>query len=263
MQTLDLPVEQMLPRVLLAREYDTVAMRHKTVKRTSEYYELSFFTEGSGKVTIQGAEYPICRGAIRFTPPGVVLSSTPDYRCITVYFDFGPNTGVCHNPVLDGIPPFFETACGQLPLFEAILSAYSSEQITAKVRQNLLLLDLLATLFEETRSQDTYCDTVHLCIRYLRAHFAENITLETLGALTGYSGLHLMRLFVRDTGRTPHKWLTAIRMLHAQKLLTETEKNLEQIALECGFSSVSHFKTLFKEANACSPGTYRKNARQV
>ena len=257
----ELALEQMLPRVILIREYDTVAMHHKVAQRISEYYELSIFTGGTGRMIIEGAEYPVRRGAIRFTPPGTVLSSIPDYRCITVYFDFGDNR-VYHNPVLDGIPAFFETACGQLHLFEALLKAYGSEQITARLRQNQLLLDLLATLFEETRSQDTYCDTVHQCIRYLRTHFAEDVTLQTLGELTGYSGLHLSRLFLRDTGRTPHKWLTAIRMLHAQKLLTETDKNLDQIAAECGFGSVSHFKTRFKEANACSPGTYRKNTRQ-
>lgn len=263
MQPVELPAEQMLPRVLLVRDYDTVAMRHKTATRVSEHYELSIFLSGSGSVTIQGAQYPVSRGAVRFTPPGTVLTSIPDYRCITVYFDICPGGTPCHNPILDGIPRFFETACAQLPLFEALLKAYQSEALTARMRQNQLLLDLIATLFEETRSQDTYCDTVHMCIRYLRAHFAENITLETLGTLTGYSGLHLMRLFVRDTGRTPHKWLTAIRLLHAQKLLTETEKKLEQIASECGFGSVSHFKQLFKEANSCSPGAYRKNARQI
>ena len=257
----ELPLEKMLPRVILVREYDTVQMHHKVAVRTSKFYELSFFTEGTGRMIIQGAEYPVSRGAIRFSPPGTRLSSIPEYRCITVYFDFG-DSRVYQNPVLDGIPAFFETPGAQKQLFEALLKAYRSEQITAKLRQNQLLLDLLATLFEETRSQDTYCDTVHQCIRYLRSHFSENVTLETLGALTGYSGLHLLRLFVRDTGRTPQKWRTAIRLLHAQQLLTETEKNLDQIAAECGFSSVSHFKTLFKEANACSPGTYRKNARQ-
>lgn len=260
MQTAELPVEQMIPRILLVRNYDTAAMGHKTRTRTSKFYEISLYTGGNGKLTIQGAEYPVCRGAVRFTPPGTVLSSAPNYRCITVYFDFGPGTGICHNPVLDGIPVFFETACEVLPLFESLLEAYHSEQITAQLRQNHLLLNILATLFEENRSQDSYCDTVHTCIRYMRANFAENITLETLGELTGYSGIHLMRLFVQNTGRTPHKWLTAIRMLQAQKLLTETDQNLEQIAMACGFNSVSHFKTLFKQTHACSPGAYRKNA---
>lgn len=263
MQTVELPVEAMLPRVLLVRRYDTVAMQHKIKERVAEHYELGIYMEGDGRVSIRGAEYPISRGAIRFIPPGTVLSSVPDYRCITVYFDFGMEGVVCHNPVLDGIPSFFETACEQLPLFEALLKAYHSEEITARLRQNMLLMELLATLFEAVCSKEEYCDAVHLCIRHMREHFAEDITLESLGAMTGYSGLHLMRLFVRHTGRTPHKWLTAIRLLHAQKLLTETEKKLEQIAAECGFNSVSHFKTLFKQNNNCSPGAYRKNTRQI
>lgn len=263
MQTVELPVEAMLPRILLVRHYDTVAMEHKIKKRVAEHYELSIYMEGNGTVSIRGAEYPISRGAVRFVPPGTLLSSVPDYRCISVYFDFGVENTVCHNPILDGIPCFFETACQQLPLFEALLKAYHSEQITARLRQNMLLMELLVTLFEEVCSKEADCDAVNLCIRYMREHFAEDITQEALGAMTGYSGLHLMRLFVRHTGRTPHKWLTAIRLLHAQKLLTETEKKLEQIAVECGFNSVSHFKTLFKRINSCSPGAYRKNTRKI
>lgn len=262
-ETMDLAVEAMLPRVLLVRMYDTVAMQHKIRQRVSEHYELTFYMEGDGRVSIHGAEYPACRGAVRFTPPGTVLSSVPDYRCITVYFDFGKTGVVCHNPVLDGIPSFVVTACEQLPQFEALLQAYQSEATTAKLRQNMLLMELLAVLFDEACSRKEYCDSVHLCIRYMREHFAEDITLETLGMLTGYSGLHLMRLFVRHTGRSPHKWLTAIRLLHAQKLLTETEKKIEQISEECGFSSVSHFKTMFKQNNNCTPGAYRKSTRQI
>ena len=103
---MELALEQMLPRVILVRDYDTVQMRHRVGRRISEFYELSFYTGGTGKVIIQGAEYPISRGAIRFSPPGISLSSIPEYRCVTVYFDFGDGQ-VYHNPILDGIPCFF------------------------------------------------------------------------------------------------------------------------------------------------------------
>ena len=41
------------------------------------------------------------------------------------------------------------------------------------------------------------------------------------------------------------------------------KEKLEQIAAECGFHSVSHFKSLFKQSNNCSPGAYRKNTRKI
>ncbi len=258
----ELPTEQILPRVLLVRQYDTAANHHRTQKRISEHYEISLYLEGTGRLSIRGAEHPLGRGAVRFTPPGVILSSTPDYRCITVYFDLSPQGLPCRNPILEGIPEFFETDCSQLPLFRQLLEAYGSESLTAPLRMNQLILSILATFYEETRSREGYSDAVNRCIRYLRGHFSENITLETLGALTGYSGLHLMRLFNRETGRSPHKWLTAIRLLEARKLLEETDLKLEEVASRCGFGSVSHFKQLFRQASGCTPGQYRKNARQ-
>ena len=45
---MELPLERMLPRVILVRDYDTVQMRHRIGRRVSEYYELSFFTGGTG-----------------------------------------------------------------------------------------------------------------------------------------------------------------------------------------------------------------------
>jgi len=262
MQTFELPVESMLPRVLLARYYDSVAMQYETAQRRAESWELSFYLENSGVVLIGDTAYPVHTGDVRFVAPGTLLSSIPDFRCYTVYFDFGEPGTVCKNQILDGIPPYFHTTGELHSAFEEIVRCYESAEITARLRQNALLLSLLADLFETIHSGRQYCAAVRQCIEYIQTHFAENITLETLGALSGYSKLHLLRLFEQDTGQTPHKWLRAIRMSHARRLLTETDLTLDGIAAACGFASVSHFKVLFREETRFTPGAYRKNARQ-
>lgn len=263
MQILDMLAENMLPRVLLVRLYDTVAMKHTVKKRISDAYELSLYLDGNGTVSIQNEEYPACRGAIRFTKPGMLLSSIPDYRCITVFFDFGSANTLCRNPVLDGIPSYLATDCELQSGFEALLRAYVSTQPTAPLQQNARLLSLLAELYEKVHSGHKRNGAVHTCMRYMQKNFSENITLETLGELTGYSRLHLLRLFKQDLGQTPHEYLTAIRLEQAKKLLSETDMSLENVSLACGFRSMSHFKTLFKQLTHYTPGIYRKNTRQL
>ncbi len=102
-----------------------------------------------------------------------------------------------------------------------------------------------------------------MCVNYMQRNLSENITLEVLGKLTGYSQLHLLRLFKQDLGQTPHQFLTAIRLEQAKTLLTDTDMSLEQIATACGFRSVPHFKTLFKQMTHYTPGVYRKSTQNM
>ena len=262
MNILELPIKSMFPRILLVRQYDTKLAHHQIKKRISETYELGIYLDGSGTVNIQGTEYPISKGGIRFSKPGTLLYSTPDYRCITVYFDFGEEGTLYRNQILDNIPAYIATNSELQGQFEALLNAHLSTQVTAPLQQNALLLSLLASLYETLYTEDKYCSAVRLCLEYMQQHFSENITLETLAFITGYSRLHVLRLFKQDLGQTPHQWLTAVRLENAKKLLSDTNQNIDLIAASCGFSSVSHFKTTFRQFTSCTPGIYRRNTRQ-
>ena len=175
MKILDLPAENMLPRVLLVRLYDTVAMQHTVQKRISDSYELSLYLEGSGTINIQNTPYPVSPGTIRFTKPGTLLSSIPDYRCITVFFDFGTADTILRNPILEGIPTYWTTHFEQLPLFEKLLQAHLSPQFSAPLKQNALLLSLLAELYESVHTQHGSNSAVQLCVNYMQKNFSENI----------------------------------------------------------------------------------------
>lgn len=260
----ELPVEEMLPRISLCRFFETInAPPKNSLDRIAECYELSFYIRGNGSVHIDGTDYAVHYGDIRFSRPGTYLKSIPHYDCYTIYFDFGRSYEVCHNPLLDGIPDYFHIGGELRGLFEEILAVYTSGGLTAPVKQNALLLDLLVRLFDSIYSRRKYCAAVEQCIAYMEEHFADDMTLEELGERFGYSRLHLLRLFKKDTGATPHDFLTALRLNHAKHLLIYTEQSLPEIAAACGFGSDAHFKTLFKKKIGFTPGHYRKNARKL
>ena len=263
MQVAELSTDAILPRVLLVRHYDTVAMQHQVKKRVSDSYELSPYLDGTGSVNIQGVQYPIEPGAIRFTRPGTILFSTPHYRCITAYFDFGKEDTLYRNPILDALPSYHPAGSPIQSQFEALLSAHLSTHAAAALKQNAILLNLLAELYQSLFAVQEHSNAVGACLSYMQENFSQNITLDALGALTGYSPLHLIRLFKQELGQTPHQHLTAIRLEHAKNLLAETDQTLEQIAAACGFHSASHFKALFKQSTHYTPGAYRRNARLV
>lgn len=90
----------------------------------------------------------------------------------------------------------------------------------------------------------------------IRERLAESVPLETFAEECGCTVYHLIRLFRREVGMTPHAWLMNMRILHAQRLLG-TGMAPGQVAAECGFSDQSHLSRRFKARFGATPGMYR------
>ncbi|MBQ8232462.1 MAG: helix-turn-helix domain-containing protein [Lachnospiraceae bacterium] len=262
MITQHLPIEAMLPRISLSRLFETEKEPGQiSPERIAELYELSFYIKGNGVINMNGNEYSVNYGDIRFARPGTYMCSTSYYSCYTVYFDFGQSNILYQNQLLDGIPEYFHTDGEYRKTFEELIRLFHSEELIAPVKQNALLLSLLSQLFEGVYSRKKYCTAVETSIAYMEKYYSRDISLDYLGKISGYSSLHLLRLFKRDTGYTPHDFLTSLRMNAAKRMLIYTDKPLTEIASECGFRSDSHFKILFKKTTGFTPGNYRKNAK--
>lgn len=91
---------------------------------------------------------------------------------------------------------------------------------------------------------------------YLANRYAEPVCLEELGRQAGLSSSALLRAFTREKGVTPYRYLEAIRVSEAKKLL-EAGISPTETALRSGFSSQSHFTRYFTRFIGLSPGAYQ------
>ena len=263
MQFVDLSIEQMLPRVIMARHFEYKENMTLSPHRIAHAYEISFYSGGDGTVFIDGKANEVHYGDVRFSCPGTRLNSVPGYKCSSITFDFGSRGVVCKNQILDAIPAYFSTTGELSAAFDEIIKCFNSNVPIEKLRLNALLMQLICSLYKSIYSKKKYSDAVRACIGYMKENYKARVTLEELGEISGYSGPHTMRIFKEETGQTPHEWLTQMRINHAKELLTMGENTLEAIADECGFASPSHFKILFKKTVGTTPGVFRKNASQV
>ena len=87
--------------------------------------------------------------------------------------------------------------------------------------------------------------------------FPEDIPLTELARLAGLSPFHLVRVFERRLGITPHAYLTQTRVERARQRLA-TGGRIADIAVDCGFSDQAHLTRLFKRQTGITPGKYRK-----
>ena len=65
------------------------------------------------------------------------------------------------------------------------------------------------------------------------------------------------RYFKKVTGKTFTKLVNEYRVVHATKLLHESQMSITDICFECGFNNFSHFNKLFKEFTGKSASKYR------
>ena len=95
---------------------------------------------------------------------------------------------------------------------------------------------------------------------YILSHIGEPITTETLSRALGMNRTYLSKRFVEETGLTPGRYITALRLDEARRLLAVSQKPLFEIADYLGFSSQSHFQNVFKKACGVTPLEYRNKA---
>lgn len=92
---------------------------------------------------------------------------------------------------------------------------------------------------------------------YMEQHYEENISLETLLSMTTIGKSYLLRLFTKQLGVSPYRYLQTIRIDQAKKLL---EQGVEPIdaAHRTGFSDQSHFTNFFKSFIGLTPKQYQR-----
>ncbi|MGF6837369.1 AraC family transcriptional regulator [Paraburkholderia youngii] len=92
---------------------------------------------------------------------------------------------------------------------------------------------------------------------YIRANLAEDLAIAELAEQAGLSSFHFARVFRRETGETPHQFVTRLRLEEAARLLRATDRTVLQIALEVGFENAGHFSVQFKRGYGATPLAYR------
>jgi AraC-like DNA-binding protein len=91
---------------------------------------------------------------------------------------------------------------------------------------------------------------------YLDANLDQAVDLMTLARVAGLSGYHLIRVFRKATGLSPHAWLVD-RRVHLAAHRIRLGEPLSAVASRCGFSDQSHLTRLFKARLGVTPGQYR------
>src|SRR2546421_4912647 len=93
--------------------------------------------------------------------------------------------------------------------------------------------------------------------------YSQPLDIPTLARIAHVSEAHFIRTFRATFGETPHRYLQRRRVERAMFLLRETDRNVSEICLDVGFTSVGTFGRTFHGIVGESPTTYRKGAADL
>jgi AraC family transcriptional regulator len=137
-----------------------------------------------------------------------------------------------------------------------LLAAMVASQHKVRRQSNHLSAARLATRQELWRR-------VNLARDYLHAHLGTRVSLCEVARAACLSPFHLLRVFQAAFEQSPHQYLTERRLDRAKFLLEKTSVPVTAICLNCGFSSLGSFSSLFRGSCGMSPRAWRNRYAAV
>ena len=96
-------------------------------------------------------------------------------------------------------------------------------------------------------------------IQYIMTNLTSSLTLNDIARHAGLSRTYFSTIFKKMNGISVWDFITIKRIDLAIHYLTQTSKDITEIAGLCGFNSTTNFNYAFKKITSLSPGVYRKS----
>jgi len=107
------------------------------------------------------------------------------------------------------------------------------------------------------RKQREYTERFMYVCDYISEHCSEDLSLDQIADISGFSKYHFSRLFKQFTNVSYYKYLNKKRIEYAERLLMNQALTITEVALQCGFSSLSAFIRMFKIVKDCTPTEFK------
>lgn len=242
-----------------------------------EEYQLTLSLTHTGRYYYRGANHLVPVGSLSVLHPGEIHQTRPlavrltpsRFRMMYVPYNTLRQAAaeVARRDI--GLPFFAEPTILDPNLFVQFLSLHqtlegAASQLELESRLLLAFTQVIADYAQDYLPPSTIGverATVRLVREYLQENYTQNVSLAELARLAELSAFHLIRVFTKEVGLTPHAYQTLARIARAKSLLTSNMPS-GQVAIAVGFYDQSHFGEHFKRLVGVPPEKYagdRKN----
>jgi transcriptional regulator GlxA family with amidase domain len=191
-----------------------------------------------------------------------------DRRC-TVHWDYAdsfaeafPDIAVCNDLfVVDGSILTCAGATAALDMMLQLIGAHHGQELARQISGQFLHGGIRAAADDQRRmllGMGVTNSVVQKAVSLMEAAIEEPVPLAALTQRTGVSQRQLERLCKRYLGATPAQYYVQLRLERARRMLRQTDMSIAEVAIACGFVSLSHFAKVYRRHYGLSPREDRK-----
>lgn len=256
--------------------------KHAENQKTNIYWTLIYIRGGIGMYLLESDLRPVNQGDLILLPPRVSYS----FSEVELGDEYNANVDAVvlrfDNAWLADLLTVFRTMNKVVLKIREIVDPYAIEgpkwmKVSALLdelskagasRQAIIIIDLLELL---TSPKDMvrilqYAQQTSLTLderkekieRYISTNLFDKVSLEEVAAYLGMNRTYFCLFFKRHYGKGFADYLNDLRVDKAASMLLQGDRQISEIAKECGFKTAAYFTRAFRRSRGMTPGEYRK-----
>ena len=123
------------------------------------------------------------------------------------------------------------------------------------LEQLLILITRLRITDSKPRTNALH-QIIQEIVTYISANVNEDLCLQTLSFKFNVSSSYLSKQFKNLTGIGLNEYINIARVSAAEKLLSNTDMPITEVAMKCGFNDSNYFARVFKKLKGITPKKY-------
>ena len=241
-------------------------------------HEILYVQKGSIRVKLNETFYDLRTGDVLFIQGGTLHSAVPedcDYDCVLVGLsDMITEADACmtfarqlQEEKVRVEPLLGNRDSAYALIIRKLLSLDAAESDSYPFLVKGYLFEFFGRILQEHKYDPSesggklfrnLSGKMKTAIAYMEKEYTADLHLKEIASEAGMSEGHFSRSFKEVTGLTPFEYLMNYRLSKAHYALTSTDMSVTEVALECGFNSVSYFIENFKKMYGITPAKFRK-----
>lgn len=214
-------------------------------------WELVYYVKGQGSLNHGDTSTPFIQGDIAVIPNGIThhTITTTEQENYHILFQY--------SSLKSDDVHFFHDSDGYINRIITMMYTqfYSSSIYAMNLCETMLeLIEQFLISFATNQECHKYCSTVSSFINELRSQFSTpSFQVNDVIRDIPYSSDYFRKLFTKETGKSPAKYLNDLRLNNAKRLLRTSDYSIKTIAYMSGFSDQYYFSRQFKNCTGKSP----------
>ncbi|MEK3823521.1 MULTISPECIES: helix-turn-helix domain-containing protein [Paenibacillus] len=252
-------------------------------------YEIHWMMEGQMSMVINGKLNQQSKGDLLFIRPGITHACTgagPEgFTYFSVHFSVH-DTSFCRelNRSKDTYyPATSNLAMAMSPILSTLYdlsTEHLSESLSSskQMKVHAAVFELLGSLVGQLSENASVtvsrkeaiahkiAEYIEDSVRYIHLHSeiqeTDRTWIQDIAKSLNLSTSQVNRIFREVYGQAPRKYLSETLLNEAQRLLKQTDLNIDHIAMMLGYKTNAHFSRQFKRWTGIAPSEFRVHAQQ-